>query len=409
MYRIIILLLTACIALPVVAQEKKDFAWYNSETYALYLDHNWNMLIQVGEEAIEAGHDFFYMRVRLGAAYYGVHQYRKAIPQFSKALEFNADDPLTSEYLYYSYVFSGRYYDANLVWEKYKAILKSRNIKSPNAFITGMYTEGGVKFSSKNEEGIGNITNFHIGVSQQWGARLHLYQGYTRVTQTFSEYIYYSYGGGMGPPRTYVQEIKHRYPQNEYYIKADVPIIKGLLINGSFHSQSFTDSTDERVNNKGYTIGLKQNNNISEIYLGYAASDINHLSQVQYMAGVTFYPLGSPDLYMQALYTYHEENQDVNNVYFLKLGGKVANKLWFDGYGSIGGMKKFQELEGLLMYNIPNKINYRWGVTGSLYMGKTGKLMIGYMLENKQENIESNLTFNHNYLYVGLHFIFKKR
>ena len=409
MYRIIVLVLLVGLTFPALSQEKRDFAWYNNETYALYLDHNWNMLIKVGEEALQADHDFFYMRLRLGAAYYGVHQYRTAIHQFNKALKFNGNDPLTIEYLYYSYVFAGRFYDANLVWEKHKAILKSRNIKSPNAFITGLYTEGGVKFSSKNEEGVGNISNFHIGVSSQWGARLRLYQGYTRVTQTFSEYVYYSYGGGMGPPRTYVQEIKYRYPQNEYFMKADIPLIKGLLISGSYHTQAFTDSTDERINNKGYVIGLKQNNKISEIYLGYAASDINHLSQVQYMAGVTFYPLGSPNLYFQALYTYHEENQDVNNVYFLKLGGKVANKLWFDGYGSIGGMKNFQELEGFLMYNIPNEINYRWGITGSLYMGKTGKLMIGYMLENKQENIESNLTFNHNYLYIGLNFIFKKR
>jgi tetratricopeptide (TPR) repeat protein len=409
MYRIIILLLLCAYTWPALAQEKKDFAWYNNETFRLYQNSNWRSLVKVGEEALKENYDFFYMRVRLGAAYYGLQQYRMAIRQFKKALEFNADDPLSIEYLYYSYVFSGRYLDANLVWEKHKAILKNRNIKSPNNFITGMYTEGGIKISSQNEEGVGNITNFHIGVAQQLGARLHLYQGYTRVAQSFTEYQYYTSGGLFGPPRTYVQEIKYKYPQHEYFIKADVPIVKGLLVNGSFHSQTFNDSTGARVNNRGYMIGLKQNNTISEIYLAYAASDINRLSQVQYMGGITIYPLASSKLYLQTLYTYHKEDGIVNNVYYLKLGGSLTNKFWLDAYGSLGGMKNFQELEGYQMYNIPNKINYRWGTTGSLYLGSAGKLMVGYMLENKQDSSDPNITFNHHYIFVGLHLIFNKR
>ena len=90
------------------SQAQVTFRYADSVTYGLYTERNWSKLIIKGKEAIDEGHDFFYMRMRIGIAYYELKNYAMSAFHFKRALEFNDSDPLALEYLFYSYYLSGR-------------------------------------------------------------------------------------------------------------------------------------------------------------------------------------------------------------------------------------------------------------------------------------------------------------
>nr|NQU89727.1 hypothetical protein [Bacteroidota bacterium] len=93
------------------SQEKQDFRKIDSLTYSLYQQGKWDKLITVGEKALGQGLDYYYLQIRVGIAWYEKQNYRRAIPHFEEALKFNLVDQTVLEYLYYSYLLSGRNYD----------------------------------------------------------------------------------------------------------------------------------------------------------------------------------------------------------------------------------------------------------------------------------------------------------
>ena len=408
MSRLIGLVIIVALQLPAAAQVAKNFTWYDQETYRLYLAQEWPQLIDIGEQAIHHDHDYFYLRFSIGVAYYTLGKYRKAVTHFRKALQFNNGDPLTVEYLYYAFVFAGRTADANITWEKYKKVLEQRDINSPNGFITGAYSEGGIKISSENSDGVDNMSFFHAGIEQQLGARINLYQGYSNVVPSLVVIQPIQSTGG-GPPRTYLQETKYTFPQNEYYVRVNVPVLYGLSFNVSYHLQVLRDSLDNKFRNQGFEAGIKQSFQAMDIYLGYAGSNINNSHQTQVTGKLTIYPLDNSNLYLQGQYTYHLDEKQVNNIYGLKIGGRLTAPLWLEGYGSYGGVKNFQEFEGFYLYNLPHKINYKFGANGYVFIGQTVKISLGYMLENKEQITESNTSFYQHYMFLGCTLNFNKR
>ena len=128
-----------------MSQESMTFKYADSLTYRLYLDKNWSELIRTGRDAIETGHDYYYMRMRLGIAYYEMHNYGMSTIHFKKALVFNTSDPVALEYLFYSYYLSGRNYEAwavvsRLYRENRERILAESGIQKNSLTIETFYS-----------------------------------------------------------------------------------------------------------------------------------------------------------------------------------------------------------------------------------------------------------------------------
>ena len=79
-------------------QESRQLVNYEKKTFELYNQKNWSELIRWGKKAIENGNDYFYMRMRLGIAFYERGNYHRALIHFNKAGEFNPNDPYLLEY-----------------------------------------------------------------------------------------------------------------------------------------------------------------------------------------------------------------------------------------------------------------------------------------------------------------------
>ena len=124
MYRLITSIgIFFCLLSGLRAQEQSDFNRINEDTYRFYLEQKWDSLIVLGKEALKQDFDYYYLRIRLGIAYYHSKNYRRASSHFTVALEFNQDDPVALEYLYFSRLLSGQTAQSRLVKEQFRGNL----------------------------------------------------------------------------------------------------------------------------------------------------------------------------------------------------------------------------------------------------------------------------------------------
>ncbi|MCK4639323.1 MAG: tetratricopeptide repeat protein, partial [Bacteroidales bacterium] len=191
------------------AQTYPDFKNIDKKTYDFYENQNWDSLIIVGKEALKNNIDYFYLRVRLGMAYYQKQNYTKAVQNFEKALQFNSTDVFALECLYYSYLFLNRKQEIKLLSTKFPESLKSQLNITKEKFLNNIYFETGYTFSNNISKN-GNINLFgndsiygeqdlngtifyaHVGLSKSIGKRISLYFGYSNLNIDKEKQIQYS-------------------------------------------------------------------------------------------------------------------------------------------------------------------------------------------------------------------------
>ena len=171
----------------------------DKKTYRLYLQKNWDSLIITGKQALKENIDYFYLRMRIGIAYYEIENYRKAAYHFEKAIKFNTNDQAALEYLYYCYLNTNRDLEANELSEKFPESLQQKIKPGTNRIINNIYFETGPTFSnniSKNQRSnlMGkdsiygeqdlndNKYYLQLGLKQYLGKRFSLYLGYSNLT-----------------------------------------------------------------------------------------------------------------------------------------------------------------------------------------------------------------------------------
>ncbi|MDX2443854.1 MAG: tetratricopeptide repeat protein, partial [Bacteroidales bacterium] len=130
---VLILYVFILISYSLSGQEKQQVVNYEKKTFELYNQKNWPELIKWGKKAIENGSDYFYMRMRLGIAFYERQNYHRALIHFRKAAEFNPNNPYLLEYLYYANILINREKAALDVTKQFSSSMKANwtGIKVP--------------------------------------------------------------------------------------------------------------------------------------------------------------------------------------------------------------------------------------------------------------------------------------
>ena len=159
MQRLIIIILFFSFFASVKAQDRTDFFYYDSLTYKQYEDGRWKDLAKSGKEALSMGYDYYYMRMRIGISYYERKSYINAIRHFKKALGFNNNDQIATEYIYYSYLFSGKYYTAD-AWTK----LFSLSLSEKTGVNTAKKNRFSVDYLNNRSESE-DIVNYFLSIS----------------------------------------------------------------------------------------------------------------------------------------------------------------------------------------------------------------------------------------------------
>ena len=114
-----------------------DFKTVDSETHRLFAEKKWDSVIIVGKRALRDNIDYFYLRLRIGISFFEIRKYLQAIDHLEKAHEFNSGDPMTMEYLYESYIMTGRNQEAKALAMKMpprvtrKPTIRNDQLESP--------------------------------------------------------------------------------------------------------------------------------------------------------------------------------------------------------------------------------------------------------------------------------------
>ena len=374
-------MLLALMLLPARTAFSQSFVKIDSATYAQYLAGDWSTLVHQGKQAINQGVDYYYLRMRMGIAFYEMKNYRAAIKHFKKALEFNREDPVAQEYLYYSFLYSGQVGRAGVYRDSFNERLSEKLPPQKFRFAEAISIE--YLFSTVQNDNIveqaetyfSGLTSGYQSMTRQFHnasfSLLHrirpgitLSHAYTYLNM--SSFMYYHDGLDV----TTVDGQKTG--QHQYYLSPSFTSAGGFTLSPSVHflgigyqvigsggngfgPGSQVSLIDQRTNAFVGGIALSQAAGPMNITLGGNYSNLNDAKQVLVRGGLTWFPLGNLDLYLGAyLNTQAGITGNTTTYEFIPeylLGAGIASRIWIEVSGSHGDMTNYLEGNGYIVYN----------------------------------------------------------
>jgi len=377
------------------SQLSSDFSALDKATYDFYLKKDWKNLLIYGKWGLQNGFDYYYLRMRLGIAYYEQKNYRKAIVHFRKALEFNFKDNSALEYLYYSYLFSGRKTDAYALVSEFSQSLKKRLQITDKAALTGLSINNTYRW---NPEFNNITTDFILPGELTVDGWQPIEKNLNYLTVRFEHQLsnrfslLHGYGYLTKIRRLFVQDnlsttslINDRFNQYQIFLSGNLSVHRNISMKLTVHYINLRPKTYDLSSWGG---GAFSTNNYSSVspennWVGYLSgnldlglftfhggmgfSNLNDRYQFQKDLSLSFFPLGNLNLYTITKIS-HQSNYDqsvaYNNhfVYNQTVGFKIVNPLWMELNATWGELSNFSILDGMVIYNDINPIQYKFGL-----------------------------------------------
>ncbi|MCD4768725.1 MAG: hypothetical protein K8R35_00980, partial [Bacteroidales bacterium] len=345
----------------------------------------WDDLTVSAREAIDMGNDYYYMRMRMGISLYERKRYLQAIQHFRKALEFNNEDQVALEYLFYCYLFSGRLLNAYVVSNDFStATIKKTGINQYDGnrisvdymFNNSMSDDLVADYTTLNGYGDhGNLiipksfANFGVSLSHKLNNTVSLFHSLSHMKK--ENMLFYNDGSLS------VDNSEQRVIQYQYYISLNISNNKGLVVSPAInylytnYPLIYIDGTGMNPTAYSYKIaehsfvsGLSFNQNLGMVDIGasFGYTYLNRMNNVQGSAELLFRPLANNNLYfgltMNYLTTEIENKWEGGPVYEGLMGFSFAEKAWFDLSVLYGGLKNFTDRNGFIVYNGICDIDY---------------------------------------------------
>ena len=379
---------------------------YNTQTLNLFNEGKWERLTIIGEEAIVKNKSSYEIEYRLAVAYYNLKKYFDSSKHFENiTTNYNITNDYTQEYLYYSYLFSGRSQDALLISKKFPFHLQQKINAKSFEFIDYFSAEGGIKLSSRRDIDIKNMSYFNVGIGQKLGYKLMINHAFSTLSQDYIDFD---------------------YNQKEYYINANLHLSKGLTLIPAYH---YINISENSVSNN--TRGNNSNNEVTITEEG--KINIFHLALKKQWNRFTFMPN----------ITYSRQNDladDINTMqYGLDLGytlNAFNDKLWL-GLGTNvlnednenntilnakahylispkaflylkyidANTSHFSDDNAMFYTNAVSLFNNKISTTFGYYITSKFLWYANYQFENA-EDIENGFSFTYNTFITGIKFDF---
>lgn len=415
----------------------------DAETYSLYLKKDWENLIDKGKEALKNDIDFYYLRYRLGLAYYYTDKYRKAITHFEKALNFNDSDDNLKLKLYYSYLYSGRENDAVFIASAINDSIKN-HYDIENKFInsfsfcntfsnisekeisTDEYIESNIDSLDQGVQHINeDFTVLNICAEHFFAKRFKIRHSFNRIAKNN-----YSYN------RDFTGVIENRSlltKQNQYYLKLDFLARKGLKIHGGFHFLNMKFNKDTVIlappfrrnkyqetiieNGLAYFAGITGNIDNFMISYNYSFLDFLDEKQSQHDISFVYYPLGNKNLYSVSIFSILQNDSlksdfDLSeSVFYQKFGFTIKQKLWIEFYGLFGSIKNYNIDNSEVIFTNDNIIRNNFGSNIIIPVNKLNLYLTltynytkynSYFMEFNKGFLDNPVEFHHHLIKGGI-------
>ena len=406
MGRIATIIFLWMIIISVSADTIPDFITVNNNTYELYQKQEWKSLIRAGKSAVKMGYNYYYLHMRLGIAYFEEQKYLFAIDHFNKAMELNSNDPIVLEYLYYCYIEMNRSDDAEKIFEQLPSNIKKRVKPEGPRSVEFLFLETGPILNNNyslnkdidldGPENIYGETVFErnayytgLGLTQRWNANIRSYYGYINYRSDRTKQFMFS--------DTMKFHNDYNYSQNQFYVNtslhfSEVWTLTAAMhyLHGSFSTYLATYDPDDntvglsygkvKLNNYVASIALEKNIHLITMGVFGTYSKLNDANQLQAGFALTYFPLGNLNLYLDSRLINHLQDSKNRTIFNQIIGGRITNKLWLEGFVTFGELVNYNEKNGYVIYNSPDKITFKWGT--KLFFPINNKLMFSFEFHN---------------------------
>ena len=396
-------------ALTARGQEQTGFRQSDSVTYALYLDAQWERLITEGEQALDKGYDYYYLRVRLGIAFYMLEKYRPAAKHFEKAIAFNSFDPTNLIYLYQCYDWGGLEMEADLLEKRFPGLYPDK--KKQNRFIRNFGIYSGYTFSGSEQkiaetdlDGAENIYGENVGngdylltqagITVVPAPQIRWYNSYTfqRLEKNGHYYV-------LNKP---LKKVSHYLYQHQYYTNFALRLdhywylkpafhlihVSDMLLRPSYDSltdqYSFTE-TDTSFNNMLFSVMLTRELSKFSGSLAFAGSNLNNREQFQASLVTGIYPQGNLNLYFITTLSMLAESGTIGGHFKQQAGVRVQPWWWVEGSVHTGNLKNASDENGFLVYNVGGQVRTRALFSTIFLLGKNLQFQLDYSFSAMEE------------------------
>jgi hypothetical protein len=355
------------------------------KTKELTVNKNWDELIALGRQALQQDIDYFYLRLRLGIAFYEKKQYRAATTHFEKALAFNSSDELAQEYLYYSLIFSERFDEANNLMSQFNNdLLRKVAAKKPSA-VSVVAAEGAMKVSSRSDL-FDPAYYFQFGLGHTVANKFSLFHAVTRYSQS---------------------ESRGDISQWQYFLQAGIPTKKGWTFAPAIHLVKLDYVGTSITINKTYFVGsinVAKAFAHADISLGTTYSNVGGTKQYIPQGRLAIYPLGKQNLSVGTIAYLHSEDEFSTSTLALNpfVSWSPVNNVRLMANHLMNKTKNMVEMNGYLVNNSQDLSTSRTTVLLSVSPTRRWEAYGVYQFENKQD--ANALEYTYNLFLIGLKF-----
>jgi len=393
-------------------------------SYDLYMAKNWHALEEYGRVAIEHGIDYYYLRMRLGMAYYEGHNYLKAEDNFRKALTFNSGDANAMEYIYYCMIFTGRYEEARFYSKSFNEAVKEEVKVNTLPCIDAITLESGVEISDSNKS-FGNLYYAQLGLEHYIGNRLSLFHAFKYSTQVSYIVALPNAKDSTAPKKNYSQLMEY-----EYYLKATIPFANKWVVSPAVHWLG-VESNDTSIHPplpppphppKGYrpipgskydstffsnywvaSVSAEKRMSCFHLLFTLTLAHVDSNTSVQEQLSLDYSPFGNRNLILGIGILPHTQNGFSSNYMAVNpyLQIRPAKNLTISAsYLANQGFNVIQ-YDGYSVDNIHDLTTSVWSATAEYQFAPVFSFYATYQLIN-EENTNKNFTYNYTLLAAGI-------
>jgi len=371
------------VAPPASAGEVTDIN-YETLTLRLYYEQKWDSLLTIGEEAIDKGYDYYYMRVRVGEAAFYKQRYVRAVRHFEKALQFNSGDEYATRLLYKSYQYSGRADEARWMLRKLPEGLAAdigRADRKPVLYFEAgpAFTDHVKQFEKNRQTGPGTYSEVYLNLNSQYllaGAECPI--GYRMAVNGAVGVM--NFHKSRQVDIAFVDSLAGNYSvfQLETYISPSFNITPRLKISPAFRLVNVSlenplksdDSLVQQLigpsgtliyNDYAYGGEVSYSAPMWAFSGGVWSLKVDKLDFIQATGSLFVKPLGNLNLYSTTSLSLRSNQSSNDYIFYQMIGGRIYHKLWGEAFMSLGDLSGTAEHNLQIIYNAFDKVKSRVG------------------------------------------------
>ncbi len=402
-----------------------SITYVDSATYTLYIKQDWKSIIALGKQSRAEGIDFYFLKVRMGIAYFKENKMFSAIHFLEEAYTMDPKNVVVQDYLYWAYRYSGLIMESRLLYTKMTNELKAEiNLDSP--FVSDFSFNVLATHNSDYDEQLKTNANsgiddirfipknyqmYSLGMSHPLSKRVNLFHQFTMMP---ANSVQQKKVGGVLENETY------KGTELRYYVDVTISLGKRWYLDTSLNVISGNyDNLNTKVSASKITYNdmvfggtLTKASYFIRNSINVSVSNLNGYDQFQMGYSMSLYPFGSTSIVPFGSLQYKSQDSDSNVVF---TGGLAItlDKISLTGFGTVGNMNNYIANNGAIVYNQPAAALNEFG--GSFkYFGKNSILTVGYSFMKMEANYYNDnfeitsktFGFNQQNITAGITWIF---